>query len=119
MTAQYLVAAIGLWMMAAPAVLGYAGIAEAVARTAGPIITTLAVIAMSECTRGVRLANIPIGLFLMSAPLLIEQPPDAAVNGVAAGAAVVLLSRVRGQVRSRFAGGWQSLWHNTTGGHNV
>ena len=119
MGAQYLVAALGIWMMAAPAVLDYAGTAEAVARTAGPIVATLAAIAISECTRSVRLANIPIGVFLISAPLFIEQPPDAAVNGVATGAAVVLLSRVRGHVRSRFAGGWQSLWRGATNEHNV
>jgi hypothetical protein len=110
MTAQYLVAVLGIWMMAAPAVLGYAGTAEAIARTAGPIVATLAVVAISECTRDVRLANIPIGVFLISAPLFVAQPPDAAVNGVAVGAAVVILSRVRGHVRMRFAGGWRALW---------
>ena len=119
MTAQYFVTAIGIWMMAAPSVLGFAGTAEAIARTVGPILTTLSVIAVSECTRDVRLANIPLGVFLISAPLFIGQPLDAAVNGIATGAAVVLLSRVRGQVRSRFAGGWRSLWHNNTSEHHV
>jgi hypothetical protein len=53
----------------------------------------------------------------MAAPLFIDQPPHAAVSGVVAGTAVVLLSRVRGHVRARFAGGWQSLWRATDEPH--
>ena len=110
MWAQFVSAAIGVWFMAAPAVLNYTGAANTAHRIAGPIVATLAVIAVSACTREVRLANVPLGLVLILAPLAFDFPLDAALNSVAGGSAVAALSCVRGRVRSRFGGGWRVVW---------
>jgi hypothetical protein len=109
MGAQLAAAAFGIWLMAAPAVLGYAGMAEALDRIAGPVIAAVAIIAASECTRGLRWANVAVGAILICSPLWFEYARAATFNSVTTGVAVVVLSSLRGTVRSSFGGGWRVL----------
>lgn len=109
MVAQLAAAAFGIWLMAAPAVLGYTGVAQVIDRIAGPIIATLALIAVSECTRGLRWANVAVASALILSPLWFDYARAAALNSVATGVAVVVLSSLRSRVRSSFGGGWRVL----------
>lgn len=53
--------ALGLWLMAAPAVLAYGGAAATSDRIAGPIIASIAAVAVWDATRVVGRANALLG----------------------------------------------------------
>ncbi|MFG0284299.1 MAG: hypothetical protein ACF8R7_07740 [Phycisphaerales bacterium JB039] len=110
MWAQAVIAIIGVWLMAAPAVIGYGPPAAASDRIAGPIIAALSVVAIAEVTRPLRRASIPVGLWLIIAPLILSYPAGAALNSVLCGSAIVGLAQVRGAIRTSFGGGWSALW---------
>ena len=118
MVAQCTTTLLGIWLMAAPAALMYTGVAESVDRTVGPIVATFAAVAAAECTRELRLANVPLGVFLMVAPIAFAYPTDAMLNSTVTGAAITALACVRGPIRSRFGGGWSVLWRGSTGRHD-
>jgi uncharacterized membrane protein len=99
-------AALGVWLMAAPAALGGSGAAAANDQLVGALVVTFAVIGFGEAARAARWANVPLGAWLLAAPWVLSGASQAAAwSGVAAGAAVILLSVRRGPVKSRF-GGW-------------
>jgi len=99
-------AALGIWLMAAPAMLGTTGRAADSDHVAGALVVTWAVIAFGEVARPIRLLNIPIGLWLLAAPWLLSGDTDVSRwNNVIIGAALILLSVRRGQVKAAF-GGW-------------
>jgi hypothetical protein len=116
MWAQLLGALLGVWLMAAPAVLGYGAPAATVDRIAGPLAAMLGVVAASEVTRGVRRANLLVGLWLLAAPWLLGYPAAATLNSILVGLLLAALSFVRGTVKERFGGGWTSLWRSDAGG---
>lgn len=68
MWAYILNALLGIWLMAAPAALHYAGVASVNDRIVGPVATECAIIAISEVTRPVRWGNVALGLWLVIAP---------------------------------------------------
>lgn len=101
--------AVGIWLMAAPAVLAYGDPAATNDRIFGPTAAAFAVIAMSQVVRALRWANLPIGAWLVVAPFLIGYETTAAVSSMASGIALAALAAVRGQVSDSFGGGWISL----------
>ena len=109
MWAQIGAMATGLWLMAAPSVFGYGGIAAVNDRVVGPLAVTFAMIALSQSTRSVRWANLPLGAWLCMAPWLLEFPAAAAANALGCGLLLSALSVFRGRVTYAFAGGWRSL----------
>lgn len=112
MWAQAINAVLGIWIMAAPGVLGYGGPAATGSHIAGPAIATFATVAMWEVTRGLRWLNVPLGLWLVTAPLVIDQPAVAGITSAAAGALVIGLSLVRGRLKHPYGGSWRSLWRD-------
>ncbi len=118
--------ALGVWLMAAPAVLGYsttAVVAAKVDRTVGPLVVSAAIIAIWPEIRPMRRVNLVLGLAMVVLPpvlaLFIDYPLAAIANGVLVGAAVAGVSLIRGPVDARFGGGWRSVWRSdidTTGG---
>lgn len=102
-------AAIGVWLMAAPAVLGTTGIAAANGQVSGALVVTWAVIAFGEVIRPVRLLNVLIGLWVAIAPWLLtgDTSTSRLADGVA-GLLVVALSIRRGRIEERF-GSWNRL----------
>ena len=115
MWAHVLTTALGFWLMASPAVLGYAGAAATHHYLLGPMVATVAWVACSEATRELRRVNLLLGPALILAPLLISYDGAAAwVNGVATGTLVGLLAMVRGARRTRMGGGWTVLWRPAT-----
>jgi hypothetical protein len=111
MWARLVNAALGLWLMAAPAVLGYGNPAQFNDRIAGPLAVTCAVIAIWGATRPLRRGNLAIGLWLLLAPFVLGYGATApTVNSLAVGAVLAALSFVKGDLENRFDGGWSMLW---------
>lgn len=96
--------ALGIWLVAAPAVLGGGAAAADSDRLVGALILTDAAIATAEVTRAWRFVNIPAGLWLMIAPwLLAGSTPTATWNDVIVGVAVIFLALSRGRIREHYA----------------
>jgi SPW repeat len=107
---QIVNAAVGIWLMAAPAVLGYGDPAQTSDRIAGPLAAAFAIIAASEITRPVRWVNLPIGLWLLIVPWVLGFPTVATVNSMIAGVILIVCARLGGGVMGQFGGGWSALW---------
>lgn len=99
-------AALGIWLMAAPAILGTTGAAADSSHLAGALVVTWAVMAFGEIVRPVRLLNILMGLWLVVAPwILTGETTVSHWNDVMVGVALILLSLRRGHIEQRF-GAW-------------
>lgn len=111
MIARLLEAGLGIWLMAAPAVLAYGPPAAHSDRIAGPLIASLGIIAAWRIARPLRHLNLLIGAWLVLAPLVVGFGGAAAADSVAVGLAVAALSRFGGGAHDgAFGGGWSSLW---------
>jgi uncharacterized membrane protein len=100
-------AAVGLWLMASPAVLGTVGRAADSDNIVGALVVTVAFIALADVGRAARFLNVVFGAWFIAAPWLLSGGTTAAAwNDVAAGVALILLSLPRGHVRERY-GSWQ------------
>lgn len=102
-------ALIGVWLMAAPSVLGYGGVAATNDRIAGPTAAAIAIVAMSQVTRAFRWLNLVIGAWLLLAPWILGYPPSALASSMVSGLALAGLASLRGRVDRRYGGGWRSL----------
>jgi hypothetical protein len=99
-------AALGLWLLAAPAVLGATGSAAAADYLVGALVVTWAVIAFGEVARPVRLLNVLMGGGLLVAPWLLDGATTMSRwNDMLVGIAVIGLSVPRGHIAGRF-GAW-------------
>lgn len=99
-------AALGIWLMSAPAVLGVSGAAADSHHLAGALVVTWAVIAFGEVARPARLLNILMGIWLLAAPWLLSGDTGASRwNATLIGAALIALSVRRGRIDERF-GSW-------------
>lgn len=103
--------AIGVWLMASPAVLGYEGAPRAATldRIVGPLVASFAAIAITESTRGARHANLVLGIVMVLGAPLAGGGAGAVVSGVLSGLAVATLSRVEGAREHSLGGGWRAL----------
>jgi hypothetical protein len=109
MVAQLLAAAVGLWLMAAPAILEYGGDAAIVDRIVGPLAATVGGMAASEVLRSMRWSNLPLGLGILAAPGILEYPWDASMNSIFSGLMLVACALMRGRRRHQYGGGWKVL----------
>jgi hypothetical protein len=99
-------AALGLWLMVAPTVLGIQGAAADSHHVVGALVVTFAVIAIGEVARAARFLNVLFGAWILAAPWLLSGAGATACwSDVAVGALLILLSLPRGEVRERY-GGW-------------
>lgn len=101
-------AALGLWLMASPAVFGSGGGAADSDHLVGALVVTIAVIAMAEVARPVRFINIALGAWIALAPWLLGSTATASLNDLVVGAVLILLALPRGAIRERY-GGWDRL----------
>jgi hypothetical protein len=108
--AQVLSLSLGLWLMAAPAVLGYGPPAADVHRILGPIAAAFALMAIWGHMRPLRWMNLLFGGLLVVLPFVFGFATVATVNSVVIGLALGGLGFVRGRVTERFGGGWSSIW---------
>lgn len=104
--------AVGIWLMAAPAVLDYGGKAATNDRIVGPVTITFATIAIWESTRSVRWVNVILGVWLLLAPrILMYGPTSPKINSLVAGVLMIAFGLVRGPIEQQFGGGWRAIWH--------
>jgi hypothetical protein len=104
--------ALGIWLMAAPAVLEYGDPARANDRIVGPAAATVACVAAWEVTRGLRWINLVLGAWLLLSPWLFGYPPNAFLSTLLTGLALMALSLVKGRTDTPFGGGWRVLWRH-------
>ncbi|WPP50035.1 SPW repeat domain-containing protein [Catalinimonas niigatensis] len=101
----FLVIAVGVWVMAAPGVLGYSGPMADSNHLVGAIIVTFAVISMSEVARTLRFLNILFGVWLIAAPWILGADQDIAMwNGVISGIVLIPLAFPKGKVEDQRGG---------------
>jgi hypothetical protein len=91
-------ALLGVWLMAAPALLGYSGTASTSDRVVGPLVAAIAIIAIWEITRPLRWLGVPFGLWLLVAPSFFHFPSHALLNSAVVGTVLVILSFLKGKV---------------------
>lgn len=111
--AQGVLCVTGLWLMAAPGVLGYANTPAGESdRFSGPMIASLAFLGIFQITRGVRWASLPFGAWLLVAPWVLGHPVAGTISALVSGVVVLALAPV-GSIDQgpRYGGGWASLWH--------
>ena len=104
------VAALGVWLLAAPALFGVdirTGAADGT-HIGGAVVIVAAVIAWAEPVRTLRLLNVPAGLAIAGLVFLADPDAGYAAAIVAPGLAVAALSLRRGQIRDSY-GNWQLL----------
>ena len=100
------VALIGLWLMAAPGLLGNTGLSADNDRLLGALIVTFAVIGMAEVSRPVRFLNVLFGAWLaVSAWFLDGRTVPSAVGSTVAGLTAIIFSLPKGKIEERH-GGW-------------
>ena len=109
MKAQLAGTAVGLWLMAAPSILGYGNPARMNDLVVGPMIASFAFIAVWEVTRGVRRVNLILAAWLLVAPWVLGYGIAAAVNSTVVARCLLLLASMGGSVTQAFGVGWTSL----------
>jgi nucleoside-diphosphate-sugar epimerase/uncharacterized membrane protein len=99
-------AAVGAWLMFAPAVLGSAGEAADSDHLVGALATTFAIIAMGEVVRALRFVNVLFGAWIIAAPWVLSGATSVGRwNDVVVGVLLILLALPRGPIRERY-GDW-------------
>ena len=112
MWSQLMTVALGVWLMAAPSVLGYGDPAGANDHIVGPLIASIAVIAVSEATRPLRWLNVLLGFWLLVVPLALGYSSSGTWHSLAIGAAIAVLAAFPDQITQRVGGGWSMLWRS-------
>lgn len=111
MWSQLANAALAIWLMAAPSVLGYADVARTNDLIVGPIAASIAIIAISDVCRSLGKANLALGLWLVIAPWVLGFDNwSATINSSVAGACLSVLAIGAGHPQGRYGGGWSFLW---------
>lgn len=89
---------IGVWLTAAPTVLGLTGPTRANLYVVGPLAAATGLLAAFQVTRSVRWVYRLLGLWLAGASLMFPAAgPAAKGHGLLAGAALVALVGLRGR----------------------
>lgn len=114
--AQILTMLLGLWLMAAPAVLGYSGQSADAHRILGPITAAFGLMAIWGHMRPLRWTNLFFGALLVLVPFVVGFGTVAAANSVLIGIVIAVLAFVRGTVEEAYGGGWSSLWTGAIAG---
>jgi nucleoside-diphosphate-sugar epimerase/uncharacterized membrane protein len=98
---------LGAYLMATPLLgLGAAPLAHS-HHVVGCLAIAVAVTALAELARAVRFGLIPLGLWTMAAPFLLESGgAGGTVSALATGLALVVLALPRGRLSGEHYGGW-------------
>lgn len=115
MWAQVVMMLLGIWLMVAPAVFDFSKRMADNAHVVGPLIATFSMVAIWECTRNVRLFNLPLAVWLFAAPVVLQYENDTALmNDYAVAVLIMLLCLVKPERKYRFGGGWPAIWKSNT-----
>ena len=110
MAARFVNLALGIFLLAAPDLLGYDGPARISHLIVGPLVASIAVMAFAEVLRELRWLNLGLGAWLVISPLLIPHDQLALGSGVMTGMAITALAVVRGPVKHNTGGGWPAVF---------
>lgn len=106
-------AALGIWLMAAPAIFGYRGSAADNDWICGPLVVSFGLIAAWGAMRSVRWTNFGIGAWIFVAALVLDYGSlRARISVLVTGLLLALLASIRGRGRQRCGGGWSMLWRS-------
>ena len=112
MWTSFVVAALGVWLMASPSVLGYPAPARINDWVVGPIVAMLGFVAVAEATRPVVRGASLAGVWLLVAPLVLGYDATATWNSIITGLLITVLSLVaRPMDPAGYGGGWSVLWN--------
>lgn len=103
-------AGLGVWLLSAPAVLGYRSAAKTNDVVVGALAASVAVIALWEVTRPLRWLNFALGLWLLTAPWALNFEAAAVMNDLIVGMLLATFALWSGRARHSFGGGWASVW---------
>jgi hypothetical protein len=101
---------IGLGVMVAPALFNFNEIAANNNHIVGPLVLTFAIVALWEINRNVRFFNIVTGAWLILSPFIIGFTSVARTVDIVCGIAIIFLSLIKATVKTRYGGGWRSLF---------
>jgi hypothetical protein len=101
--------ALGIWLMASPAVLNYTGAARISALVVGPIAASVSWIALSEVTRSLRRIDAVLGLWLIVAGLILQQPIGTRINSIIVGLLLGVVALLPTRISGSYGGGWKTL----------
>lgn len=98
--------AIGVWLTFTRLSFGSSGAMADSDHLVGLLVLTFTIIALAEVGRATRFVNLPLGVWLIAAPWLLDgiASPLAAWNGVICGALLIVLAIPRGRVKDSYAG---------------
>ena len=102
----------GIWLMTAPAVLGYGGTGRTNDIIAGAVCVASAIVSLSEVMRPMRWINVALGVALLVSPLYLGFNASALGQRMFVGLLVLSSALVRGRLESRFGGGWSAIWRS-------
>jgi hypothetical protein len=103
--------AAGVWLMFAPAVLGYQGVEENNDRIFGPIGAAIAFVAIWGVVRALRWGTLPVGIWLVAAPFVLRfDDTGAVISSVVAGLVMAGSAFFGGHVEASFGGGWRTVF---------
>ena len=115
MWAQIVMMILGIWLMVAPGVLDFSKKIADNAHIVGPLIATFSMVAIWECTRNVRLFNLPLALWLFAAPIVLQYDNDTALmNDYVIAVLIIVLCVVKPTREHRFGGGWPAIWRSNS-----
>lgn len=99
---------IGAWLMCTRLTLGTDGPMANVDHSIGALVITVAVTALAEVARPLRLLNIGFGVSLLIVPFVYDAEAATLWSSLLCGAALIALSLRRGHIGRRY-GGWNRL----------
>jgi hypothetical protein len=109
------VAVLGGWLMAAPAVFQTQGLAADINYLLGAVVWVMAIIALAEVVRAARFVNILAAIAVMVLPwLLLDGGTNggmvmlSSLNNLVVGAAIIVLSIPLGKIKNTY-GSWNRL----------
>jgi hypothetical protein len=110
-------AALGIWLILASALLGYAGLTQTNDRVIGPVVFGFAFIAIWQLMRPLRWAEFAAGAWLLAAPWFLGYEMSPRINSLVVGLLLVVLAFLGAKTSKRFGGGWASLLSSDARGY--
>ena len=102
---------VGIWIMVAPEMIPLDDPAAKNYNITGPLVVTMAVIAIWEVNRSARFFNLLAGIWMMISPMFLSHDSQQGMwSSIASGLLLVVLSLIKGKIHHEFGGGWQVLF---------
>jgi hypothetical protein len=102
---------LGVWLMSAPGLFGFAKTISNNGHIIGPLIVSFSIISFSECTRNARWLNLPLAMWLLFSPWILAYDNwTAFASDYAVGILILFLSIVKQERKKSFGGGWPVIW---------